>query len=125
MDMNTLLLAICAGLTIVGVIVTAVLWRMLKMRTRLHWLGWSLLPLAIWFLGLAPKFADAYHVLKEWVLTTSLDTMGMIGAVLGVVGIVLIVISRVMPTRPRKKKDETISTPPPAAPSTNSSLNVP
>lgn len=103
LDPNLLQLLVAGGLTLLGVIITAVIWTWAKVRTVMFWFGLSLLPIALYLLGLGPQVVDAYHTLRAWYATLSLTPLVWTGISLGGLGVALMLISRFVPARPRRK----------------------
>lgn len=103
-DPNLLALAVCAGLSLVGIVITAVIWKMAPVRTVVWWLGAALLPMAVYLLGLVPLAVDGYETLRRWYGTLAVTPLVWTGAVLGGLGLLLMLVSRVLPARPRQPK---------------------
>ena len=104
MDQNLLHLLVAGGLTLIGVIITAIIWRAAKVRTVVWWLGLSLIPISVYLLGLSQQTVDAYTTLRAWYDGLTLTPMVWTGfAALGL-GVLLMLVSRVIPARPRKKR---------------------
>lgn len=124
MDNNTLAAVICIGLTVLGILITAVTWQWLKGRTRLHWLGWALLPLAVWFSGLYPLVQDFVTAIWNYAQSTAMTPFIAAGLIIGSLGLLMIIVSHFLPSRPKEKKaDKPVPYTPPAA--KDSKLNVP
>lgn len=103
MDANLLHLLVTGGLSLVGLIITVIIWRLAKVRTVVWWLGLSLVPVSIYLLGLTQQAADAYTTLRAWYDTLVLTPMVWTGVALFGLGVVLMLVSRVIPAKPRKK----------------------
>ena len=118
MDPNLLHLVVAGGLTLVGIVITAIIWRAAKVRTVLWWLGLSLLPIAVHLLGLSPQVVGAYETLRAGYAVVSLTPVVWVGIVLAALGVLLMLVSRFVPPRPRRQPAAPASPPPtsPAAP---------
>lgn len=121
LDPVLLQLIVAAGLTLLGIIITALIWKRAKVRTVVFWLGLSLVPISIYLLGLAPQVVGAYETLRLWYGTLTLTPVVWVGVGLFGLGVLLMLVSRVLPDRPRRKP-ATPATPPatarPPAPAT-------
>lgn len=102
MDPQLLHLLVAGGLTLAGIVVTAIIWRSAKVRTVVWWLGLSLLPVSVYLLGLSQQVVDAYDTLRSWYASLTLTPVVWVGVVLFALGVVLMLVSRVIPARPRK-----------------------
>lgn len=105
MDPNLLALAICSGLTLVGIMITALIWTHAKVKTVVWWFGFSLIPIAVYLLGLIPQTIGAYETLRLWYGTLTFTPIVWTGIALGGLGVFLMLVSRLIPAKPRKKKD--------------------
>lgn len=112
MDPNLLHLLVAGGLTLVGIVITAIIWRAAKVRTVVWWLGLSLIPVSIYLLGLTRQVEDAWTTLRAWYEGLTLTPLVWTGLGLFGLGVVLMLVSRVIPARPRKKADAAASGPP-------------
>ena len=95
---------VCAGLTLLGIVVTALMWSRARWRTVVWWLGVSLLPLALYLLGLVSLLIAGWNTLVGWYQGLSLTPAAMVGAGLAALGVLLMIVSRFLPNRPRTKK---------------------
>lgn len=111
MDPQLLHVLVAGGLTLIGIVITALIWRAAKVRTVMWWLGLSFLPMAVYLLGLAPQAVGAYETLAAWYRDLVLTPLVSVGIGLGGLGVLLMLVSRVIPARPRKKADAAASTP--------------
>lgn len=111
MDPNLLAPLVAGGLTFIGIVITALIWRAAKVRTVMWWLGFSLLPIAVYLLGLAPQVVGAYDTLVAWYRDLTVTPLVWVGAGLGALGVLLMLVSRVVPARPRKTADAAASGP--------------
>jgi hypothetical protein len=104
MDPNLLQLLVCAGLTLLGLIITALLWPRARWRTVIFWLGLSLLPIAVYLVGLLPTLVDLWNTLALWYQGLTWTMLAMAGVAIGGLGVLLMIISRLLPHKPRAKK---------------------
>lgn len=98
MDPNVLHLAIAAGLTVICVVITALIWRRAQVKTVFWWIGLTLVPLAIYLAGLAPAVDGAYSTLRYWWGTLTFTPVVWTGLVLGGLALLLLVGSRLIPS---------------------------
>lgn len=117
MDPNLLHLLVAGGLTLVGIIITAIIWRAAKVRTVVWWLGLSLIPISIYLLGLSQQAVDAYTTLRAWFDGLAFTPLVWAGVATLGLGALLMLVSRVIPAKPRKKRDAAPAAPaaPPAS----------
>ncbi len=101
-DPNLVALAVCAGLSLVGIVITALIWKSAGVRTVVWWLGLSLVPIAVYLLGLVPLAVDGYETLRRWYGTLAVTPLVWTGVALGGLGVLLMLVSRVIPARPRR-----------------------
>lgn len=101
MDPNLLQLLICAGLTLVGIVITAIIWKRAAVRTILWWIGLALIPIAIYLVGLVPLLIDGWDTLVKWYGMLTVTPVAMVGASLGGLGVLLMLVSRLVPYRKR------------------------
>ena len=111
-DPNLIALAVCAGLSLVGIVVTAIIWKLAKVRTVVWWLGLSLVPIDVYLLGLVPLMIDGYQTLRQWYGTLAVTPLVWTGAALGGLGVLLMLVSRVIPARPRRTPPDTVGATP-------------
>ena len=118
MDSNLIYLAVSGGLTLLGLILVLVLWRFAKLRTSLWWLGFALLPIAVYLLGLVPTVIDFWNALVTWwaAVSPGMSTTLIAGLAVGGLGVALMLVSRVIPYRTRRKRDEGTGVADPATP---------
>ncbi len=118
LDPVLLQLIVAGGLTLLGIVVTALIWKRAKVRTVVWWLGLSLVPISIYLLGLAPQVIGAYETLRLWYGTLTLTPVVWVGVALFGLGLLLMIVSRLLPDRPRHKPAPAASSAPsrPAAP---------
>lgn len=125
MDQNLLHLLVAGGLSLVGIVITALIWQSAKVKTVVWWFGFSLVPISLYFLGLGGSVVDAYTTLRDWFLGLQFTAMEWVGFSLFGVGVALMLVSRVIPAKPRKKKEpappSAVRAPSPAAPLTSTS----
>lgn len=98
MDPNVLHLAVAAGLTVVCVVITALIWKRAQVKTVFWWIGLSLVPVAIYLAGLAPAVVGAYETLRLWWGTLTFTPVVWTGLILGGIAAFLIVGSRLIPS---------------------------
>lgn len=98
MDPNVLHLAIAAGLTLICVIITALIWRRAQVKTVFWWIGLCLVPMAIYLAGLGPAVVGAYETLRYWWGTLTFTPVVWTGLILGGIATFLIVGSRLIPS---------------------------
>lgn len=115
MDPNLLQLVVASGLTLLGILVTAIIWNLAKIRTVMWWLGLSLVPIGVYLLGLGPQVAGAYETLRAWVAAVELTPMVWVGIVVAGLGVLLMLVSRVVPAKPRARKADAAASGPGSA----------
>ncbi|MFV0451733.1 MAG: hypothetical protein ACK5LS_05720 [Propioniciclava sp.] len=98
MDPNILHLAVAAGLTLVFVVITALIWRRAQVKTVFWWIGLCLVPMAIYLAGLAPAVVGAYETLRFWWGTLTFTPVIWTGLALGGVATFLMLGSRLIPS---------------------------
>ncbi|MFT3875192.1 MAG: hypothetical protein QM708_02010 [Propioniciclava sp.] len=101
MDPNALHLIIAAVLTVVGVVITALIWKSAQVKTVFWWIGLTMIPMAIYLVGLAPAVAGAITTLRIWWGTLTLTPIVWVGIVMGGLGALLIFGSRLIPSESR------------------------
>lgn len=105
MDLNTLQWIICIALTILGLVITAAIWKRASSRASIWWLGLSLLPLGALLTGMVPSLIDAWNSMALWfqkAVVQPIAPVVLVGLVLLGLGVLLMLVSRLIPYR---KKD--------------------
>ncbi len=116
MDAGTTTLMIVIGLTVLGLLLVAALWRITSWKSRLTLLGLTAVPFGVYLSGLVPHAIGAYQTLESWWLGLSYSFTQTVGLSLLGVAALFLVLGRLVPYRPRKRKET-----PAAVPSTSSS----
>ncbi|MFV0406015.1 MAG: hypothetical protein ACK5LN_04225 [Propioniciclava sp.] len=98
MDPNLLHLAVAAGLTLVCVAITALIWSRAQVKTVFWWIGLTLVPMALYLAGLGPAVVGAYETLRLWWGTLTFTPVVITGLVLAGVSAFLILGSRLIPS---------------------------
>lgn len=106
MDANLIQLSVCAGLTLAGLILVLLIWRLAKLRTSVWWLGLALLPISVYLVGLAPTMVDFGNAIVRWwwQVSPAMTAMTITGLTLGALGVLLMLVSRALPYRPRRPR---------------------
>jgi hypothetical protein len=104
MGIDFVALAVCIGLTLLGLLITAIIWSRAKWKTIVWWLGASMAPIGIFLLGLVPYTVRAYWALTEWANALTFDLAEVFGVGFASVAVGLMLISRVIPAKPRVRK---------------------
>lgn len=103
MPLDFVALAVSIGLTLVGLVITALIWSRAKWKTVIWWLGASFLPVAIFMLGLVPQVVGAWWTLSDWWRGLTFNILESIGIGVAIASVALMLISRVIPATPRKR----------------------
>lgn len=98
MDPNILHLAIAGALTLVFVVITALTWSRAQVKTVFWWIGFTLVPLAVYLLGLAPSVVGAVDTLTAWARALEFTPVVWVGVVLASLAGLLMVGSRLIPS---------------------------
>ncbi len=101
MDPNVLHLIIAAALTILGVVITALIWKSAQVKTVFWWIGITMIPMAVYLAGLGPAVAGAITTLRLWWGTLTFTPIVWVGLVLGGLGTLLVLGSRLIPSESR------------------------
>lgn len=101
MDPNALHLIIAAVLTVVGVVITALIWKSAQVKTVFWWIGITMIPVAVYLVGLAPAVAGAITTLRAWWGTLTFTPVVWLGFILGGLGTLLLLGSRLIPSESR------------------------
>lgn len=104
MDPNAFHLVVAAVLTVVCVIITALIWKRAQVKTVFWWIGLSMVPMAVYLLGLAPSVVGAYDTLRLWWGTLTLTPVVWVGVVLAGLAAFLMFGSRLIPSESRKDR---------------------
>lgn len=104
MGIDFVALAVCIGLTLLGLLITAIIWSRAKWKTIVWWLGASMAPIAIFLLGLVPYLIRGYWALVEWSTALTFNMMEVFGVGFGTVAVGMMLISRAIPAKPRVRK---------------------
>lgn len=98
MDQNVLHLVVAGVLTLVFVVITALIWSRAQVKTVFWWIGLSLVPMAVYLLGLGPAVVGAYETLRDWAMSTERTPVVWVGIVLAGLAALLIIGSRLIPS---------------------------
>lgn len=98
MDPNVLHLVVAGALTLVFVVITALLWSRAQVKTVFWWIGFTLVPMAIYLLGLAPAAQGAFETIRDWAMNTQRTPIVWVGIVLASLAAVLTLGSRLIPS---------------------------
>lgn len=101
MDPNVLHLIFAAALTVLGVVITALIWKSAQVKTVFWWIGLTMIPMAVYLAGLAPAVAGAITTLRLWWGTLTFTPIVWVGLVLGGLGTLLLLGSRLIPSESR------------------------
>lgn len=104
MDPSLVVLAVVIGLTVLGLLVAALLWRFTTTKTRLTWLGLALLPVGCYLAGLIPQAIGAYTALVAWWQGLTFTIAEIAGLSVLALGALLLILSRALPFRARKPR---------------------
>lgn len=104
MGIDFVALAVCIGLTLLGLLITAIIWSRAKWKTIVWWLGASMAPIAIFLLGLVPYLIRGYWALAEWANALTFNMAEVFGVGFATVAVGMMLISRVIPAKPRVRK---------------------
>lgn len=104
MDPNVLHLVVAGVLTLVFVVITALIWSRAQVKTVFWWIGLSLLPLGIYFLGLGPAAEGAWETLLAWARALQVTPMVWVGVALAGLSAVLMLGSRLIPSESSKDR---------------------
>lgn len=104
MDPNVLHLVVAGVLTLVFVVITALIWSRAQVKTVFWWLGLTLLPLGVYFLGLGPAVTGAWETLGAWAAGLQLTPMVWAGIALAGLSALLMFGSRLIPSESRKDR---------------------
>lgn len=91
-------LIVAAVLTVVSVVITALIWKRAQVKTVFWWIGASLVPMAVYLVGLAPATVGAYDTLRQWWGTLTFSPIVITGFVLAGLATMLIAGSRLIPS---------------------------
>lgn len=91
-------LAIAAGLTVVCVVITALIWKRAQVKTVFWWIGLTLVPASVYLLGLGPAAEGAARTLRQWWSTLNYTPAVWAGVALAAVAVFLMLGSRVLPS---------------------------
>lgn len=103
-DPNVLHLVVAGVLTLVFVVITAIIWSRAQVKTVFWWIGLSLLPLGLYFLGLGPAVEGAWHTLEAWARGLQATPMVWVGVALAGLSALLILGSRLIPSESAKDR---------------------
>ncbi|HVK44355.1 MAG TPA: hypothetical protein VM429_05575 [Micropruina sp.] len=106
MDLSTWVLIVVIGWTVLGLLLVAVIWTRSPWKAVLAWLGLALLPLGIWLVGLSQAAVDGWNTLALWWQSLVFTIPVVIGLSMLGLGLVLLLVSRLVPSRPRVRKDK-------------------
>lgn len=110
MDVGLWVMIIVLAWTVIGLLLTALLWTRAPWKAVMAWLGIALIPLGIWLVGLSQQAIDGWNTLVAWWQGLVFTLPVIIGlSVLGLAA-ALLIISRLTPSRPRKRKPKVSST---------------
>ncbi|WP_298132261.1 hypothetical protein [Micropruina sp.] len=104
MDISLWVMIIAIGWTVVGLILVAALWSRAPWKAVIAWLGIALVPLGLWLAGLSQAAIDGWNTLALWWQGLIFTLPVMIGVGLLGLAALLLVVSRLVPNRPRKRK---------------------
>ena len=96
---DTVLLPLCVGLTLLGVIVTGVAWRRRRTGRVIQGLGLALAPLALYLTGLLRLLWDGVVAVSEWASRVILSPTIWTGLALLALCLVLWVVGGVVARR--------------------------
>lgn len=104
MDQNVLHLVVAGVLTLVFVVVTALIWSRAQVKTVFWWIGLTLLPMAIYLLGLAPAAVGAWETLRDWAAATERTPVVWVGIALAGLSALLMLGSRLIPSESHRDR---------------------
>lgn len=123
MDPNVLHLVVAGVLTLVFVVITALVWSRAQVKTVFWWIGLTLVPMAVYLLGLAPAVVGAIETLNRWALALEFTPIVWVGIALGGLATLLMLGSRLIPSESyrdrraaRKEKKKQATQPAPSRP---------
>ncbi|MFT3861453.1 hypothetical protein [Micropruina sp.] len=107
MDLSAWVMIIVLTWTVLGLLLVAAIWSRAPWKAVLAWLGIALVPLGIWLVGLWQPAIDGWNTLALWWQSLVFTLPVLLG--LGVLGFAALLLlgSRLVPTRPRKRKPTT------------------
>ena len=106
-------LPLCAGLTVIGLIVTYVVYRRQGLHAAARMLAWSLLPLGLGLAGAAKAIWQVIYALGSFAFHLAFSPSHWVGAALLAVSLVLFVATgAVSSARLRRLRGSTSDTPP-------------
>lgn len=118
MDPNVLHLIIAAALTVLGVVITALIWKSAQVKTVFWWIGLTMIPMAVYLAGLAPAVAGAITTLRLWWGTLTFTPIVWVGLILGGLGTLLLLGSRLIPSESRADRKALKASSKPSKPAT-------
>lgn len=98
MDQNVLHLVVAGVLTLVFVVITAMVWSRAQVKTVFWWIGLTLVPMALYLLGLGPAVVGAYETLRDWAYSVQTTPVVWVGIVLASLAALLMLGSRLIPS---------------------------
>lgn len=98
MDPNILHLIVAGALTLVFVVITALVWSRAQVKTVFWWIGITLVPMALYLLGLGPAIVGAYETLRQWAGALEFTPVVWVGVVLASLAVLLTLGSRLIPS---------------------------
>ncbi len=107
-DANVVLLPLCVGLALIGVIVTGVAWRRGRRGRVIQGVGLVLAPLALYFTGLLRLLWNGVVAVGNWASSIILSPTIWFG--FGLLGLCLVlwvvggIVARRFPAKPRQAK---------------------
>lgn len=101
MDPNVLHLIIAAALTVLGVVITALIWKSAQVKTVFWWIGMTMIPMAVYLAGLGPAVVGAITTMRLWWGTLTFTPIVWVALVMGGLGSLLVVGSRLIPSESR------------------------
>jgi hypothetical protein len=101
---DVVLLPLCVGLTLLGVIATGVAWRRGNRGRVIQGVGWSLAPVALYFSGLLALLWNGVVAVGRWVSGVILSPPVWFGLGLLALCVVLIVVGRLIARRSPGRK---------------------
>lgn len=104
MDQNVLHLVVAGVLTLVFVVITALIWSRAQVKTVFWWIGLTLLPMAIYLLGLAPAVVGAWETLRDWAAATERTPVVWVGIALAGLSALLMLGSRLIPSESHRDR---------------------
>ncbi|MDN5571112.1 MAG: hypothetical protein L0G22_07670, partial [Propionibacteriaceae bacterium] len=98
MDSAVLHIVVTVVLTLVFAVITALIWRRAQVKTVFWWIGLTLLPAGLYFLGLAPAIEGAVTTLSDWAMGVQFTPAVWAGIVLAGLSALLLLGSRLIPS---------------------------